>query len=388
MLCDTTLAQVFVRVISSMCPAPEWLSVPLRSSLCSLLRLSLNLPLLLPWTLTSTFSSSMWMSSEQDPLCTSSNEESCPLANNTPLTKSVNIWHWSTNRTTKPNERLKTKVPQNWWNIWRVLASHVPGRLGPGNIHEFLHVRHSAPRQRRWRFWNASSTVWKCRRFRRSSKRCKHWSATSNSVMVFFPNTWTGQMVIQHHNCPSMQRKIVCIQWFGSVCWWKCTDHLDAARIWENDRIKDSVESPKDRPYYDTTGKPTEFVEDLRERNDNPNPRTHNEKSWRRWLCTTIWFGGNPTQLKLLRWQSKTCRQVRWKLQTRTMVISVLEMKKNGTAACTTNQMDKGNRQWRVWCKCSGALLHCQEACSNVRGEGKVSVHYNGELNSAEMLMM
>ena len=37
-------------------------------------------------TLTSTFSSSMWMSSEQDPLCTSPNEESGPLANNAPLT--------------------------------------------------------------------------------------------------------------------------------------------------------------------------------------------------------------------------------------------------------------------------------------------------------------
>ena len=36
--------------------------------------------------LTCTFSTSMWMSSEQDPLCTSPNEESGPLANNAPLT--------------------------------------------------------------------------------------------------------------------------------------------------------------------------------------------------------------------------------------------------------------------------------------------------------------
>ena len=37
-------------------------------------------------TLTSTFSTSMWMLPEQDPLCTSPNEESGPLANNAPLT--------------------------------------------------------------------------------------------------------------------------------------------------------------------------------------------------------------------------------------------------------------------------------------------------------------
>ena len=86
MLCDTTLAQVFVRVISSMCHAPEWLCVP--SSILTLLS-SASLSFSSSsssWTLTSTFSSSMWMSSEQDPLCTSANEESGSLDNNTSLT--------------------------------------------------------------------------------------------------------------------------------------------------------------------------------------------------------------------------------------------------------------------------------------------------------------
>ena len=55
MMSHTTLAQVFVRVIPSM------------------------FHLL---TLTSTFSSSMWMLPEQDPLCISPNEESHLLANN------------------------------------------------------------------------------------------------------------------------------------------------------------------------------------------------------------------------------------------------------------------------------------------------------------------
>ena len=90
MMCDTTLAQVLVRVIRSMCHAPEWLSVlclslSLRSSLCSLPCVSLSSSSS-SWTLTSTISSSMWTSSEQDPLCTSPNEESGPLTNNAPLT--------------------------------------------------------------------------------------------------------------------------------------------------------------------------------------------------------------------------------------------------------------------------------------------------------------
>ena len=57
----------------------------LRSSLCTL-HLSLPSSTSASWTLTSTFFSSMWMSSEQDRLCTSPNEESGPLTNNAPLT--------------------------------------------------------------------------------------------------------------------------------------------------------------------------------------------------------------------------------------------------------------------------------------------------------------
>ena len=56
----------------------------LRPSLCSLHCLSLSTSS--SWTLTSTFSSSMWMSPEQVYMCTSPNEESGPLANNAPLT--------------------------------------------------------------------------------------------------------------------------------------------------------------------------------------------------------------------------------------------------------------------------------------------------------------
>ena len=59
--------------------------VSLRSSPCSLPCVSLS-STCSSWTLTSTFSSSMWMSSEQDPLCTPPIEECGPLANNAPLT--------------------------------------------------------------------------------------------------------------------------------------------------------------------------------------------------------------------------------------------------------------------------------------------------------------
>ena len=81
MLCHTTLAQVFVRVISSTCHTPECL-ISLRPSLCTL-------HLSLPSSISSFdfhLSSSMWMSSEQDHLCTSPNEESGPFANNARLT--------------------------------------------------------------------------------------------------------------------------------------------------------------------------------------------------------------------------------------------------------------------------------------------------------------
>ena len=84
MMCHTTLAQVIVHVISSMCHAPECL-ISLRPSLRTL-RLSLPSSTSSSRTLTSTFSSSVWMLPEQDPLCTSPNEESGLLANNAPLT--------------------------------------------------------------------------------------------------------------------------------------------------------------------------------------------------------------------------------------------------------------------------------------------------------------
>ena len=81
MICHTTLAQVFVRAISSMCHAHECLT-SLRPSLRSL-HLSLPSSTSSSWTLTSTFSSS---SRSKIPLCTSPNEETGPLVNNAPLT--------------------------------------------------------------------------------------------------------------------------------------------------------------------------------------------------------------------------------------------------------------------------------------------------------------
>ena len=85
MMCDTTLAQVLVRVIPSMCHAPAWLSVlSLTLTLISFASLSIFHFFFLILDLY--FFSSMWMSSEQDPLCTSPNEVSGPLANNLPLT--------------------------------------------------------------------------------------------------------------------------------------------------------------------------------------------------------------------------------------------------------------------------------------------------------------
>ena len=40
----------------------------------------------------------------------------------------------------------------------------------------------------------------------------------------------------------------------------KCQKHLEAARICENDRIREFVESPEYRPYCDITGKPTDVA--------------------------------------------------------------------------------------------------------------------------------
>ena len=80
-ICHTTLAQVFVRVISSMSHAPVCL-ISLGPSLRTL-HLSLPSSTSSSWSFTS---SSMWMLPEQDPLCTSPTEGFGPLVNNAPLT--------------------------------------------------------------------------------------------------------------------------------------------------------------------------------------------------------------------------------------------------------------------------------------------------------------
>ena len=82
MMCDSTLAQVFVRVILSMRRSVCLFS--LRPSLSSLLHLSIFHFFFLG--LDFYFSFSTLKSSEQDALCTSPNEVTDPLANNVPLT--------------------------------------------------------------------------------------------------------------------------------------------------------------------------------------------------------------------------------------------------------------------------------------------------------------
>ena len=86
-----TISDVWYHIGSSVCARHpiRVLSdclLSLRSSLCSLYCLFLSSTSSAARTLNSTFPSSMWMSSEQDPLCTSPNEEFGPLANNAPLT--------------------------------------------------------------------------------------------------------------------------------------------------------------------------------------------------------------------------------------------------------------------------------------------------------------
>ena len=83
MMSHTTLAPVFVRIIPSMCHAPECLSV-LSSTLTLFSFVSLSIFHFFFVILD--FYPSMLIGSEQDPLCTSPNEESGTLANNLPLT--------------------------------------------------------------------------------------------------------------------------------------------------------------------------------------------------------------------------------------------------------------------------------------------------------------
>ena len=110
MMSHTTLAQVFVRHF--ICVSCAWVFVltSLRSPLCTH-HLSLPSTTSPSWTLTSTLSSSMWMSSEQDLLCTSPSEESGPLAKNAPLTLSHSrSWLWQSLRRTLIKEKVREKT--------------------------------------------------------------------------------------------------------------------------------------------------------------------------------------------------------------------------------------------------------------------------------------
>ena len=57
-------------------------------------------------------------------------------------------------------------------------------------------------------------------------------------------------------NCYAIHIKSVRIQCLGG----KCQDHPLAARTWENDRIREFVQSPEYRPSYDISRKNVDFL--------------------------------------------------------------------------------------------------------------------------------
>ena len=60
----------------------------------------------------------MWMSSEKDPLCTSPNEESGPLANNASLTFPIPMKYIDVTRTTHTSlDVLLEKQNDDYWNV-------------------------------------------------------------------------------------------------------------------------------------------------------------------------------------------------------------------------------------------------------------------------------
>ena len=89
----------------------------------------------------------------------------------------------------------------------------------------------------------------------------------------------------------------------------KCLDHPDAARMKENERIKDFVESPQYRLYYNITGKPVEFVFEIYVGQTTIEILGCIGRCWKKQTfnrlssgrgssscpCTPISFGGNPT---------------------------------------------------------------------------------------------
>ena len=120
MMCHTTLAQVFVRVIPSMCHASEWIVCSLFSILTLLSSLSLS-SISSSWTLTSTCSSSKWMSSEQGHLCTPPNEESGPWPK-TPLSQVMSptsLTIFTTQRLLKSSSRSNPATPVPSFLLWR-----------------------------------------------------------------------------------------------------------------------------------------------------------------------------------------------------------------------------------------------------------------------------
>ena len=100
-----------------------------------------------------------------------------------------------------------------------------------------------------------------------------------------------------------------------------CHDHLEAARTWENDRIREFVQTPECRPYYDIAGKRAEIAWEILE-----------------WIKNMLEEGLQPAQVQdriimflysdivhrkiTVRTYVVTMQSVRRKLQTRTLVIS------------------------------------------------------------------
>ena len=113
----TTLAQVFVRVISSMSLAPVWL-ISLRPSLRTL-HLSLPSSTSSFWSFTS---SCMWIGSEQNPVCASANEESGLLVNNDLTGWDICIAYDEIAR--EDHSYVATRCERSWnVNSWRLVLN-------------------------------------------------------------------------------------------------------------------------------------------------------------------------------------------------------------------------------------------------------------------------
>ena len=142
----------------------------------------------------------------------------------------------------------------------------------------------------------------------------------------------------------------------------KCPDHLAAARIWKNDHIKDFVGRPEYRPCYDITGNSVELVWKMyvgkkrRSKSSNAPRRCWKKRRFNglgsrtgsSCQCTTIHVGEN-TKIKahVATLQRVPPSSLKSANQDNCHFL-ILEMKKNGTEAHSTNHMDNGTREPKV----------------------------------------